>query len=161
MKKRWSSKWKKSRQPRKQRKYRINAPLHVRHKFLSANLSPELRKSFGKRSMPLRKGDEVIVMRGSSKDIRGAVERVDMKKCKVYVEGITIKKVDGSEVLKALEPSNLRIVKLKMDDKRRQMVVERAEKKEKPRKEHPVKKEKGSKKPKKEKPKKEKKPKKK
>ncbi|MCW1309534.1 MAG: 60S ribosomal protein L26, partial [Candidatus Nanoarchaeia archaeon] len=35
----WSKKWKSSKKPSKQRKYRYNAPLHIRRKFLSVNLS--------------------------------------------------------------------------------------------------------------------------
>ena len=153
MKKDWSRNWVKSVQPRKQRKYRHNAPLHVRHKFLSANLSPELRRRFEKRSMPVRKGDEIEVMRGSSKGLRGTVNRVDVKKCRIYVEEIKVKKVDGSEIMKSLQPSNLRIVKLSLDDKMRQRVFERTE--EKPKEEKPEKKE--EKKPKKKEEKKEKK----
>jgi large subunit ribosomal protein L24 len=133
MKKEWSRMWVKSVQPRKQRKYRHNAPLHVRHKFLSANLSSELRRRFEKRSMPVRKGDEIEIMRGSSKGLRGTVSRVDVKKCRVYVEEVKIKKVDGSEIMRSLQPSNLRIVKLSLDDKMRQRVLERTE--EKPKKE--------------------------
>jgi len=129
MKKEWSRLWVKSIQPRKQRKYRHKAPLHVRHKFLSANLSPELRKRFRKRSIPLRKGDEIEIMRGSSKGLRGTISRVDLKKCRVYADEIKVKKVDGSEVMKALEPSNLRITKLSLDDKMRQKVLDRTEKK--------------------------------
>ena len=126
MKQLWSPSWKSSKQPRKQRKFRHNAPLHVMHKLVSANLSPVLRNEFGKRSMPLRKGDEVEVMRGGFKKLKGLVDRIDVKKGKIYVENIKIKKVDGSEVLRALEPSNLRITKLGLDDKKRQKVVERA-----------------------------------
>lgn len=129
MKKDWSRMWVKSVQPRKQRKYRHNAPLHVRHRFLSANLAPELRRRFEKRSMPVKKGDEVEVMRGSSKGLRGTINRINLRASKVYVEEIKAKKVDGSEVMRPLQPSNLRILKLALDDKRRQMVIDRAEKK--------------------------------
>lgn len=131
MKQEWSPKWKSSIQPRKQRKFRINAPIHVRHKFVSANLSPVLRREFGKRSMPIRKGDEVEVMRGGFRKLRGVVERVDLKSRRIYVENVKIKKVDGSEVLKALEPSNLRITKMGLDDKRRQRALERSPRREK------------------------------
>ena len=127
MKQKWSAKWKSSVQPRKQRKYRHNAPLHVRRKFLSARLSPEFTRQFGRRSLPVRKGDEIRIMRGSSKGLKGVVERVSLKKTKIYAEGIIVKKVDGSEVMKALEPSNLMITKPKMDDKGRQMIMERTE----------------------------------
>jgi large subunit ribosomal protein L24 len=131
VKKEWSKLWIKSVQPRKQRKYRYNAPLHVRHKFISANLAPELRRRFEKRSMPVRKGDEVEVMRGSSVGLRGTVSRIDLKTCRVYVEEIKVKKVDGSEIMKPLQPSNLRILKLGLDDKMRQKVIDRAEQKRK------------------------------
>lgn len=139
MEKEWSNKWVSSKQPRKQRKFRHNAPNHVRHKLLSAHLSKELRKQFGKRSIPVRKGDEVIVMAGSSKKAKGLVERIDLKKLKVYIEGIKAKKVDGSQVSKPLDPSNLKIVKLNLSDKMRAAVFERAGKKIQPQPQMPKK----------------------
>ncbi len=125
MKQSWSSKWKGSSQARKQRKYRINAPLHIKHKFISATLSDELRKKFSRRSLPLRKGDDVEIMRGSFRGLKGTVERIELKKCKVYVDAAKRKKVSGAEVKVPLDPSNLRILTAKMDDKRRVKVVER------------------------------------
>jgi len=126
MKQQWSPEWKASVQPRKQRKYRHNAPLHVRRHFMSANLAAPLRESYGKRSMVVRKGDEVMVMRGGNSGTKGAVERVDMKREKVYIEGVKMTKVDGSAVPKPVHPSNLMITKLKLEDKKRQQVIERA-----------------------------------
>jgi large subunit ribosomal protein L24 len=124
--KEWSNKWVSSRQPRKQRKYRRNAPLHVRQSLVSAHLSEVLRGRFGKRSLPLRKGDVVKVMRGSDKGFKARIERIDLKNSKVYIEGLNVKKVDGSEVLKPVEPSNLLITEPKMEDKRRQVIIERS-----------------------------------
>jgi len=126
MKKEWSSKWVASKQPRKQRKFRHNAPMHVRQKFVSAHLSEISRRRFGKRSLQLRKGDEVKVMRGQDRGFKGKVERIDLKTAKVYIDGLNVKKVDGSEILKPVEPSNLLIVEPKMEDKRRQAIVERS-----------------------------------
>ncbi len=141
MKREWSSRWLSSVQPRKQRKYRHNAPLHIRQKFVSSNLSPELRKRFAKRSMQLRKGDEVRVMRGGFRGKTGTVERVDLSRCRIYMEELKVKKVDGSEVPRALQPSNLMITKLKLDDKKRQAILDRAEeareRKTEPKKEKP------------------------
>lgn len=116
--KKWSSKWKSSKNPKKQRKYRYNAPLHVKHKLLSVHLSEELRKKYKKRSLPIRKGDEVIVLRGKYKKKTGKVSKVDLKKLKVYVEGITRKRVAGTEIQVPLEPSNLMIISLQEDKKR-------------------------------------------
>ena len=42
MKKIFSKHWKSSKQPRKQRKYRAKAPLHIKRKLLNVNLSKEL-----------------------------------------------------------------------------------------------------------------------
>jgi len=56
MKKKFSNSWKASKQVRKQRKFRYNAPLHIKHKFLSAHLSKELMKKYGTRNIPVKKG---------------------------------------------------------------------------------------------------------
>lgn len=53
-----------SKQPRKQRKARFNAALHLRHKFMSAPLSRELREKYNRRSFPVRKDDTVRILRG-------------------------------------------------------------------------------------------------
>jgi large subunit ribosomal protein L24 len=119
MKQEFSISWKSSKQPRKQRKYRYNAPMHVRQKLVSAHLDKALRKEYKKRSMPVRTGDEVKIMRGKFKKKSGKVSEVNLKSLKVYVEGIATKKVTGQEALIALEPSNLMITKLKTDDQKR------------------------------------------
>jgi large subunit ribosomal protein L24 len=131
MKKEWSSKWAGSSQPRKQRKYRANAPLHVKHKFLSANLSNDLRKQYERRSLPVRKGDEVQIERGQFRGMKGTVDHVELGKSRVYVEGVTVKKVDGSEVIRPVHASNIMITKLELGDKKRIKVIERKEEKPK------------------------------
>jgi large subunit ribosomal protein L24 len=122
--KKWSPKWKSSKSPRKQRKYRYNAPLHVKRKFLSVHLSKELRKKYGKRAIPVRKGDEVVVMRGKYKKMNGKVSKVDIKEGKVYIEGITRKKVAGTEIPVKFEPSNLMITNVYEDKMRFKTKVE-------------------------------------
>jgi len=119
MKVAFSKHWKSSKQPRKQRKYVYNAPLHIRRKFLSVTLSKPLREKYGVRNIPVRKGDVVVVMRGDYKGKEGKVIEVDLKKVRVYVEGITRKKVDGSDVNVPLHPSNLKIVELDLEDEKR------------------------------------------
>ncbi|MCD6402955.1 MAG: 50S ribosomal protein L24 [Candidatus Aenigmarchaeota archaeon] len=115
----------KSKQPRKQRKFLYNADLHLRRKLMSAHLSEELRKKYNRRSFPVRKGDEVEIMRGQFKGKKGKVAKVDVQKYKVYVEGVTRKKVDGTEVLVPIHPSNLKIISLNLDDDRRVKALER------------------------------------
>ena len=123
MKQQFSTHWLKSKQPRKQRKYRYNAPLHLRHKFLNAHLSAELRKKYGKRSVPLRKGDEVLIMRGSFKKKKGKILEIDLKRSRATIEGINRKKLDGTKVNVYLNPSNLQILNLNLDDNKRLKAV--------------------------------------
>ncbi len=117
----------KSSKPRKQRKFLYSAPLHVRQKLVSAHLSEELRLQLKKRSLPLRKGDEVKIMRGSFRGKTGKVAEVNLKKLKVYIEGITRKKAGGKEAKIPFHPSNLIIIKAELSDKKRQKIVERAQ----------------------------------
>ena len=119
MKQQFSIKWKSSRQPRKQRKYRYNAPLHIRHKFMSALLSKQLRQSHGMRNIEVRKGDEVKVMRGKFKKKQGKIADVDIANTRVAIENIQRSKRDGSKVNVWFNPSNLMIISLNTDDKKR------------------------------------------
>jgi len=105
--------------PRKQRKFLYTAPLHVRRKMISAHLSKELKQQLKKRSVSVRKGDEVEVMRGEHFGKKGKISRVDYKKYKVYVEGVTIKKSDGTERQVAVHPSNLKVLSMNLEDARR------------------------------------------
>jgi large subunit ribosomal protein L24 len=119
MKKEFSTSWISSRLPRKQRKYVHNAPLHTKHKFLSANLSKSLREKYGKRSLPLRKGDEVLIMRGAFKKKKAKISSVSLKNTLVYLENIQRAKKDGSKVNVAFHPSVLQIQIIGSDDSKR------------------------------------------
>lgn len=119
MKKEFSKHWKSSKQPRKQRKYRAKAPLHIKRKFVGINLSKELRKKYGKRNMVVKKGDVVKVMRGKFKGKQGKITEVKLKISKVAIEGIQVKKMDGSKVNVRLQPSNLQIIELNLEDGKR------------------------------------------
>lgn len=112
MKQKFSKHWKASKQPRKQRKYRANAPLHLRKDFVSINLSKELRKKTGKRNLPAKKGDKVKIFVGKFKGKKGKILQVDLKKLKIVVEDIQVKKMDGSKANFKLQPSNLQIIEL-------------------------------------------------
>ncbi len=125
MKKKFSTKWKSSKQPRKQRKYRARAPLHIRQKLMAAHLSKQLREKYKTRSLPVRKGDKVRVMRGNFRGKEGKIEEVSLKRLKVRIEGITITKKDGSKAPVWFDPSNLQIVELNLDDKERLKAIER------------------------------------
>ena len=119
MKKKFSTKWKASKQPRKQRKYLANAGLHLKKKFVSVNLSKDLRKKHAKRNVPVVKGDVVKIVRGKFKGKQGKVNKVMLKLAKVFVDKIQVKKQDGSKADVKLQPSNLQIVELNLESKTR------------------------------------------
>ncbi|MFO7710796.1 MAG: 50S ribosomal protein L24 [Candidatus Woesearchaeota archaeon] len=119
----FSNKWIRSSQTRKQRKYRANAPLHTRQKFMRAALSKDLRKN-GQRSLGLRTGDKVRIMRGQYKGKDGKVERISLREERVYITGIEMAKKDGSKTLYPIHPSNLLIESPVLDDKKRKQKVE-------------------------------------
>ena len=115
----YSNAWKASSQQRKQRKYRFNAPFHILTKFLSASLSKDLRKKHSRRSIPLREGDKVKVLRGAHKGKTGNITQVDRSASKVVISGIERTKADGNKSFTPFAPSNLMITELNLKDKRR------------------------------------------
>ncbi len=82
-------------------------------------LSKELKKKYNRRSLRVRKGDKVKVMRGQFKGKEGKIEAVDLKNYKVNIENIEVVKKDGTKTRYPLHPSNLMLTELDTDDKRR------------------------------------------
>ncbi|MBT4651323.1 50S ribosomal protein L24 [Candidatus Woesearchaeota archaeon] len=124
MSQQFSTTWNASKQPRKQRKYRYNAPLHTKQKFLQVHLSPELRKKYSLRNILVKKGDKIKVLRGQFKKQEGKVEKVSLKYERVFVTGLEKIKKDGTKIPVAFNPSNLMILELNLDDKKRKQKVE-------------------------------------
>ena len=123
--KEFSTNWKKSKKPRKQRKYRFKAPLHIKQKFVHVHLSKELREKHKKRNTTVRKGDTVTVLRGQFKGKSGKIDRVNLKTTKVYIQGIESAKKDGTKTFYPFSPSNLMIIELNLSDKKRAKSLER------------------------------------
>jgi large subunit ribosomal protein L24 len=124
--------------PRKQRKRFYNAAAHLRHKLMAAPLSPELISSKGVNALPVRKGDTVRVMRGDHTGFEGKVSRVDLKRYRIFLEGLTREKVDGTNIFVSVHPSKVMIKNLKLDDKWRKAIVERKKELELPKKEKKI-----------------------
>ena len=121
--------------PGKQRKRLFNAPAHIRHKLMSAPLSNELASSRGVKTLPVRKGDTVRIMRGDNKGFEGKVSRVALKEYRIYMEGLTREKVDGTNIFLPIHPSKIQIRNLNLDDKWRKDILARKKAIEKPVKE--------------------------
>ena len=86
----------KTTKPTKQRKRMYQAPLNDRYRRFSAPLSSKLKDSHGTSSVPVRKGDTVMVMRGDRKGSEGKVTQIDRKNYRIFIEGATREKVDGT-----------------------------------------------------------------
>lgn len=108
-----------SSQPRKQRRSRYQAPLHLRHKFLGAMLSEDMKEKHKIKTIPVRTGDTVKIMRGDHRGKEGKVAGVDLEKMTITVDGVTVTKSDGTEVPRPINPSNVMITKLEIKDERR------------------------------------------
>lgn len=98
--------------------------LHKRAKSMRAPLSEELRERYGTRTASLRKGDTVIITRGDYKGHEGKVSSLDLSKMRITIEGVTIKKMDGTTRPATIKPSKVMITKLDLSDKRRKEFFE-------------------------------------
>ncbi|CAA6669936.1 unnamed protein product [Spirodela intermedia] len=92
------------------------APSSVRRVLLSAPLSSDLRSKYNVRSMPVRKDNEVQVVRGTYKGREGKV-----------VQRITREKVNGSTVNVGINPSKVVVTKLKLDKTGKPCLIARLE----------------------------------
>lgn len=111
--------------PTKQRKRVFQAPDHMRYKLFAAPLSKELKSLHGTRSLPVRTGDTVRIMRGDHAGFEGKISRVERKKYRIYVEGLTREKVDGTTIFLPVHPSKVMVMRLNLDDKWRKKILER------------------------------------
>ncbi|MFC5972578.1 50S ribosomal protein L24 [Halomarina salina] len=113
-----------TKQPRKQRNRRANAPLHERQKQVRATLTPDLRDEYGQRSVRVNAGDTVEVLRGDGAGTEAEVQKVDLRSATIHVEGVTIQKADGEDVQKGIDASNVRVTGLDLDDDQREARLE-------------------------------------
>ena len=115
-----------TRDRRKQRKAHFTAPSHIRRILMSAPLSKDLRAKYNVRRMPVRKDDDVRVMRGSHKGRDGKVVACYRLRWVIHVDKITREKANGATVQIGIDASNVEITKLKLDKDRKALLEKRA-----------------------------------
>jgi len=113
-----------SRKPSTARRNMYNAPNHKKRKYISAPLSPNLRAEYGTRSMPVIADDTVSITKGDRKLAEGRVLRVNTKDLKIYIEGVTRTRQDGSTVQIPIRAENVMITRLNLDDSWRREMLE-------------------------------------
>ena len=119
MKSEFNKSWNSSVQPRKQRKFVANAPNHIKRKLMGAGLDKKLRERYGIRSIEVRKGDEVKIMRGKFAKKQGKVGTVDVGNSRIQIDGVQRAKKGGEKVETWFHPSNVKIIILDDSDNRR------------------------------------------
>ncbi|ORY05659.1 ribosomal protein L24 [Basidiobolus meristosporus CBS 931.73] len=107
---------------RKCRKAHFAAPSSIRRKIMSAPLSKELREKYNARSLPVRKDDEVLVVRGTYKGREGKIVQVYRKKWVIHIERLTREKVNGAATAIGVHPSKVVLAKLKLDKDRKALL---------------------------------------
>ncbi|CAB4378855.1 60S ribosomal protein uL24 [Rhizophagus irregularis] len=107
---------------RKSRKAHFSAPSSVRRKIMSAALSKELRDKYNTRSIPIRKDDEVRIVRGTFKGRDGKVLRVYRKRWVIHIDRISKEKISGNTVPVGIHPSNVVVTKLKINKDRKSLL---------------------------------------
>ncbi|KAL6244219.1 60S ribosomal protein L26A [Rhinocladiella similis] len=112
---------------RKSRKLHYDAPSHTRRVIMSAPLSKELREKHNVRSIPIRKDDEVTVVRGTNKGREGKVTSVYRLKYLIHIERVSREKSNGQSVPIGIHPSKVIVTKLKLD-KDREKILDRISK---------------------------------
>jgi len=112
----------------------FQAPSHVRYRLFSAPLSPALKTVHKVSSLPVRMGDTVRIMRGDRRGTEGKVTKIDRSNYRLFVEGVTREKVDGTAVQIPIHPSKAMITSLNLDDKwrRESLKIETPKEVEKP-----------------------------
>ena len=111
--------------PSSNRKNRFKAPLHIKKKFMTAPLSPPLKAQHGVRSMAVRRDDTVTITKGDRKLTEGRVIRIDLSKGRLFIEGVTRQRLDGTTIQLPVRADNVMITKLNLDDAWRRKILER------------------------------------
>ena len=75
------------------------------------------------RSIPIRKDDEVTVVRGSNKGREGKITSVYRLKYLVHIERVTREKSNGQSVPIGIHPSKVVVTKLKLDKDRENILA--------------------------------------
>src|SRR5580693_3995716 len=114
-----------STQPRRQRKAVFTANHQERRRRMAVPLSRELRKRYGRRSLPIRKGDTVRVLSGSYSTVgeERRVAKIDRRHYRITLDNVTAKTADAKLKPLPIRPSHLVLTKLNLSDAWRRRVL--------------------------------------
>ena len=98
---------------------------------LRSPLSRALREKYGRRNVRVIAGDTIKVIRGEYSGIEGKIEKINMKRGSLAIEGIQREKVRGGNVKVEINSTNVIVTDLDLDDKYRQALIQRINEPEK------------------------------
>ena len=113
--------------PRQQRKAGFEATIFERHRRMAVPLSKELRNRYGRRAIPVRKGDTVMILSGSYKGREERVAKVDLRGYAVTLDNVTGKTADAKLKPLSVRPSHLLLTRLALGDPWRRRILKVAE----------------------------------
>jgi len=87
-------------------------------------LSKEMKEKYHRRSVRVRVGDTVKIVRGEFKNIEGKVTKVLQSEGQLTVEGVTREKQKGGNAPVAIYASNVIITAMNLDDAMRKKKME-------------------------------------
>ena len=90
---------------------------------MSAHLSKELSGKYKCRSIPVRNGDTVKVMRGPNKNREGKVTEVYRRKWCIHIEKLVKEKTNGQQAKIPIHPSNVVVTTLRLDKDRKALLA--------------------------------------
>lgn len=106
-------------------------PKHLTERRLRSPLSRALREKYGRRNVRVIAGDTIKVIRGEYSGIEGKIEKINMKRGSLAIEGIQREKVRGGNVKVEINSTNVIVTDLDLDDKYRQALIQRINEPEK------------------------------
>jgi len=109
-----------------------HATFHTRSKQLGSQLSEDLRKKYGKKSVRVIEGDSIKIVRGEFKGVDGKISKISTKKSSVAIEGVKKEKTKGDKFDVYIHTSNLLVTGLNTEDKWRIAKLEGKKPSEKP-----------------------------
>jgi len=115
----------KTRDPAKQRRQIFTANSFERSKLISTRLSKELRKKYNVKNIPVRTGDVVYITKGDFAGTEGKVLKINYKKQRLEIDGISREKADKSKIMYAIDTSKVFIRRFGKVDQSRKKILER------------------------------------
>jgi len=100
-----------SSQRRVNRRRHFNADSNKNRIIMSSKIDKNFRINYKSKTIPVRKGDEVKIMRGIQKGKMGKIVQSSRKGLFIYVSSATYKKMNGDEGYLPIHPSNVKIQK--------------------------------------------------